>query len=32
MIDLKDICKEIEKAARETGAFIMKESEVFDIN
>ena len=32
MIDLKDICKEIEKAARETGAFILKESEGFDIN
>jgi myo-inositol-1(or 4)-monophosphatase len=31
MIDLKDICKEIEKAARETGAFILKESEHFDI-
>ncbi len=32
MIDLKYICKEIEKAARETGAFILKESEGFDIN
>jgi myo-inositol-1(or 4)-monophosphatase len=32
MIDLKFISKEIEKAARETGAFIMKESEVFDIS
>jgi myo-inositol-1(or 4)-monophosphatase len=31
MIDLKDICKEVEKAARETGAFILKESENFDI-
>ncbi len=31
MIDLKNICKEIEKAARETGAFILKESEGFDI-
>ena len=32
MIDLKNICKEIEKAARETGAFILKESEGFDIS
>ena len=32
MINNKDICKEIEKAARETGAFILRESEVFDIN
>ncbi|MCX6254745.1 MAG: inositol monophosphatase family protein [Bacteroidia bacterium] len=32
MISLKDICKEIEKAARETGAFILKESEGFDIS
>ena len=31
-MDLKDICKEIEKAAYEAGAFIQKESEVFDIN
>jgi myo-inositol-1(or 4)-monophosphatase len=31
MIDLKLICEEIEKAARETGAFIRKESGVFDI-
>jgi myo-inositol-1(or 4)-monophosphatase len=32
MIDLKDICFEIEKAARETGEFILKESKGFDIN
>jgi myo-inositol-1(or 4)-monophosphatase len=32
MIDLKEICKEIENAARETGAYILKESEVFDIS
>jgi myo-inositol-1(or 4)-monophosphatase len=32
MIDLKDICTEIEKAARETGAFILKESKGFDIS
>lgn len=32
MIDLKNICSGIEKAARETGAFISKESEEFDIN
>ena len=32
MINLKDICTEIEKAARETGAFILKESEGFDIS
>jgi myo-inositol-1(or 4)-monophosphatase len=32
MIDLKFICQEIEKAARETGAFILKESKVFDIS
>lgn len=32
MIDLKNICKEIEKAACETGAFILKESERFDIS
>jgi myo-inositol-1(or 4)-monophosphatase len=31
MIDLKEICNEIEKAASETGAFILKESESFDI-
>ena len=31
MIDLKDICTEIEKAARETGEFIHKESLGFDI-
>jgi myo-inositol-1(or 4)-monophosphatase len=32
MINLRDITAEIEKAARETGAFILKESEGFDIN
>jgi myo-inositol-1(or 4)-monophosphatase len=32
MIDLKDICKEIERAARETAIFIQKESERFDIS
>ena len=32
MINLKDITIEIEKAARETGAFILKESESYDIN
>ena len=32
MIDLKNICKEVEKTARETGAFILKESEGFDIS
>ena len=32
MINLRELGKEIEKAARETGAFILKESEVFDIN
>jgi myo-inositol-1(or 4)-monophosphatase len=32
MIDLKIICEEIVKAARETGAFILKESEGFDIS
>jgi myo-inositol-1(or 4)-monophosphatase len=32
MINLKHICEEIEKASRETGAFILKESEGFDIN
>ncbi len=31
MINLKDICTEIEKAARETGEFIHKESLGFDI-
>jgi len=31
MIDLKNICREIEKSARETGAFILKESQNFDI-
>ena len=31
-MNLKDICKEIEKAPVEAGAFIKKESEVFDIN
>jgi myo-inositol-1(or 4)-monophosphatase len=31
MIDLKEICIEIEKAAREAGEFIMKESQGFDI-
>jgi myo-inositol-1(or 4)-monophosphatase len=31
-MDLKDFCKEIEKAACEAGAFIKKEAEVFDIN
>jgi myo-inositol-1(or 4)-monophosphatase len=30
-MNLKDICKEIEKAAYEAGAFIRKESEVYDI-
>jgi myo-inositol-1(or 4)-monophosphatase len=32
MIDLNNICKEIEKAARETGEFILKESDGFDIS
>jgi myo-inositol-1(or 4)-monophosphatase len=32
MINLKEITIEIEKAARETGEFILKESKVFDIN
>ncbi|MGD0754846.1 MAG: inositol monophosphatase family protein [Bacteroidales bacterium] len=32
MIDLKHICKELEKAARETSDFILKESQGFDIN
>ena len=31
-MNLKDICKEIEKAAREAGTFIKQEAEVFDIN
>ena len=31
-MDLKNICSEIERAARETSAFILKESEEFDIN
>jgi myo-inositol-1(or 4)-monophosphatase len=31
MIDIKDLCAEIEAAAREAGTFIMKESERFDI-
>ena len=32
MTNLKYICSELEKAARETSAFILKESEGFDIN
>jgi hypothetical protein len=32
MIDLKDICEKIVTAARETGEFILQESEGFDIN
>ncbi len=32
MINLKQIVEETEKAARETGAFILKESKVFDIS
>jgi len=32
MIDLKEICQEIELAARETGAFILKEAQEFDIS
>ena len=32
MIDLKEICKKIEKAASETAVFIQKESEVFDVS
>jgi myo-inositol-1(or 4)-monophosphatase len=32
MINLKEICREIEIAARETGAFILKESKEFDIS
>ncbi len=31
-MNLKDICIEIEKAAREAGTFIRQEAEVFDIN
>ncbi len=31
-MDLKDICDEIENAARESAAFILKESKVFDIS
>ena len=30
-MNLRNICLEVEKAARESGAFILKESEVFDI-
>ncbi|MFZ0282190.1 MAG: inositol monophosphatase family protein [Bacteroidales bacterium] len=32
MTDLKALCIEIENAAREAGRFILRESEVFDIN
>lgn len=32
MINLKNICKEIEIAAQETGIFILKESEGFDLS
>lgn len=32
MIDLKNICLEMEKAARETSEFILKESKSFDIS
>lgn len=32
MTDLKSLCVEIENAAREAARFILKESEVFDIN
>jgi myo-inositol-1(or 4)-monophosphatase len=32
MIDLKNICTEIEKVASETGAYIRKESEGFDLS
>ncbi len=32
MTDLREICREIEKATRETGAFILKESDGFDIS
>lgn len=32
MIDLKKVCSEIEKAARETGAFILQEAEGFDLS
>ncbi len=31
-MDLRNICLEIENAARESGAFILKESKVFDIS
>ena len=31
MIDLKYVCTELEKAARETSAFILNESKGFDI-
>jgi len=31
MIDLKNICTEIERAAREASAFILEESKGFDI-
>jgi myo-inositol-1(or 4)-monophosphatase len=31
-MNLKDICKEIEKAAFEAGTFIKREAEIFDIN
>jgi myo-inositol-1(or 4)-monophosphatase len=32
MIDLRNICTELEKAARETSGFILKESQQFDIS
>ena len=32
MINFKEICQEIEYAARETGAFILKEAQEFDIS
>jgi myo-inositol-1(or 4)-monophosphatase len=32
MIDLKKICKEVEKASSETAEFILKEASVFDIS
>ena len=32
MIDLKKICKEVEKASAETAEFILKEASVFDIS
>jgi len=32
MINLKEICKEVENVAREAGAFILKESQEFDIS